>query len=212
MYAEHVPIIAAGMRDNHITFVRGALFAVLSARVPFQRVPELLADVDRNGSQAQSLFAWKWDAYAHLTEHGEQLWGSLCRSTDIADALWSVTRVPGVGIVKGAFILQLMGFDVACLDTRNIKREGRNPRAYRSDGEAGKATPAFRAKIDRYIADCGGRAQEYWDTWCNDLGQQYGTSGEDISRRHLTAIIPRRETQTRFILTAEPCPVISLVL
>lgn len=205
MYAEHVPIIAAGMRAMPATFKRGAMFAVLSARVPFRTVPEKMADLDRNGSQAISLFGWKFDAYAHLQEQGEQLWQNLRDETRIDAALYSITRVPGVGIVKGAFILQLMGFDVACLDTRNIKREGRNPLEYESRARD-KKHASYRAKIDRYVDDCGGRAQEYWDAWCEDLGAQYQTTGEDISWRHVSAIIPLAVTRKR--LTLISCPII----
>jgi hypothetical protein len=98
-------------------------------------------------------------------------------------------RVPGLGIVKAGFALQLMGYDVACLDTRNIKREGRNPRAFRSDGEARKAGPAFKKKIARYLSEVEGRAQEYWDAWCQDVASDIGITAAEVSGLHL-AIIP----------------------
>jgi hypothetical protein len=83
-----------------------------------------------------------------------------------------------------------MGFDVGCLDTRNIERLGLNPEAYASQGAAYKARPSFRRKIESYVAETGGRAEELWDGWCAYMAK--GVSADEISRRHL-AIIPKNK-------------------
>ena len=140
------------------------------------------------------LFGHKFDAWAWISDDGNaaRLWRNLLALENYADklacehAIACLLEVPGLGIVKAAFICQLMGFDVACLDARNIKREGRNPRAFRTDG---KAPHLLRAKVAAYVAETHGRAQEYWDAWCYDVAEAYGRTAQQISDLHL-AIIP----------------------
>jgi hypothetical protein len=191
MYAEHVPIIAAAMRQEHSVFCRGVMFAALSARVQFPRVPDQCKELQMRGADASCLWGWKFDAFAYLQDHKNELYGQVATALDPARALWDITRIPGMGIVKGAFVLQLLGHDVACLDVRSIIREGREPRAYRSDGEDRKRAPAFCRKIDRYLADVSGKAQHYWDTWCKDVAADYNSTPNRISELHLTSIVPR---------------------
>lgn len=167
MYLDHVPKIAAAMHACPDTFAAGIMFAVLSARVPFVRVPEMLLEIAEHG------------------KHAAALWRETCAAKDSETAIVILTRIPGMGIVKAGFVLQLLGHDVACLDTRNIQREDRDPRAYRSDGEKRKAMPAFKRKIARYVADVGGKAGAYWDAWCTEIGGIYDMSAEDVSALHL---------------------------
>lgn len=187
MYAQHVPLIAAYMRSSPRAFVRGAMFAVLSARMPFIRVPSQLERLEKVGEKSPDLFSWKLNAYRYIKRHAKQLLAD-CSQDDTRAALAAICKVPGMGLVKGGFVLQLMGHDVACLDTRNIQREERNPRAYRSDGAKHKTTKAFQRKLDRYLADVGGKAQHYWDVWCCYVGEQYKLTGHECSAIHLSII------------------------
>lgn len=192
MYRDHVPVIAKAMHLDIATFKRGVMFAALSARTPFNRVPSQCRELSRLGDKAQCLWSWKFDAYIYVETYGEILHRAVTTAKNTRNALYAITRVPGMGIVKGAFVLQLMGHDIACIDVRNIQRDGRQPRAYRSDGESKKSTPAFWRKIDRYILDTGGRAEHYWDVWCNEVGPDYGMTGEQCSALHLTTIVHKR--------------------
>lgn len=192
MYAIHVPTIAGAMRADYATFKRGVMFAILSARVQFPRVPAQCAELEKRKDKAACLWGWKADAYSYLNEHGRQIWRDVLAAPTSETALFVLTRIPGLGIVKGAFVLQMLGHDVACLDVRNIQREGRHPRAYRTDGLKGKAAPAFRRKIARYVQDTAGRASELWDVWCIEVAKDYGSTAMRISEVHLTSIVPRR--------------------
>lgn len=202
MYDQHVPVIAAGMRSDPEIFARGVTFVVLTIQQMIITVPESVADVDAKGDQSAFLFGHKADAFRYVQAHKVQLWQDVCNATDTADAIRALCKVPGLGIVKSAFVCQLMGFDVACLDTRNIQREGRNPNQYRSRGEAHKTTRAFGRKILDYVRDTGGRAREYWDIWCEDVADAYKRTAEDISRIHLDCIVPRGVS---FAPIAVPC-------
>lgn len=193
MYDTHVPVICAAMRADPDTFKRGLRFVVLTIRQMIVRVPDQVREVDQEGVYAASLFGSKRDAYRHIEAHGDALWAEVCAAENAPDAMLVISTIPGLGIVKSAFVCQMMGFDVACLDSRNIRREGLPERAYRSDGEARKRRPAFARKARRYAAETQGRARELWDTWCTEVGTTYGRTPEAISALHLDCVVPKNK-------------------
>jgi hypothetical protein len=184
MYLDHVPKIAAAMRADYECFERGVMFAVLSARVQFYRMPEQCAELEAKGADAFCLFAWKYRAYVELRETGRPIWERMCATADPVEALQAVTGLYGLGLVKGAFVCQLMGFDIACLDARNVKRESLDRRAWRTDGRK-----VSRKKCARYVEHTLGRARELWDTWCSEVGPDYGMTAEGCSKMHLDLIV-----------------------
>ena len=191
MYDSHVPIIAEAMRENFEAFRRGLAFVVCSIRQPIVTTPDQIAALFDGGETDESpLFGHKWDAWNFiLSPKCAELWKRVKAEYDPETVIWEVSRIPGIGIVKAGFVAQLMGLDVACLDSRNIKRDGRNPEQYRSRGGMQKDTAAFRRKVKAYVADTGGKAREYWDVWCTHVAQVYETTPEEISALHL-AILP----------------------
>ena len=188
MYSNHVPIINGAMRADFRTFKRGVMFAILSARVQFPRVPDQCEELAKEGAKAKCLWGHKFGAYQYIEEHGATLWHDVCNERDPEQALYILTRIPGLGIVKAAFVLQMLGHDIACLDVRNIIRDGRDPRAFRSDARE-KASPQWRKKIARYVAETRGKAEFYWDCWCEEVAKDYGSTAEHISRDHVNAIV-----------------------
>lgn len=211
MYREHVPIIAAGMRLRPEIMTRGIMFAVLSARQPFYRVPDQLAELERDGEAAAGLFSWKYDAWRYIQANEHELYHRLRLARTTRDALFEVTRIPGIGLVKGAFVLQLLGHDIACFDSQNMNREiGGHTREWDTRGQGSsnllrKSGPAFHRLMDRYLAKFGGHGELYWNAWCNDVGPKYGMSGEDCSRVHLCIVPPAtRKRVTPFGLDTIP--------
>lgn len=186
MYADHVPYIASAMQSGPDTFARGCMFAVLSIQQMFVTVPKALTDVDANEDRSRYLFGSKAGAYRYIMDNKVALHASVVDATTPGEAITRICVVPGLGIVKAGFIAQLMGHDIACLDTRNIKRDKRNPREYRADRKHGAA---WHRKVDRYVRDVGGCAREYWDAWCIDVSKTYGITPEAVSKLHLTCIV-----------------------
>lgn len=202
MYRDHVAIISAGMRADPDTFARGVTFAFLSIRTQFPRVAEQMRQVDAAGHKAQALWGYKRGAYDYLRKNKFSLWGAMLEARLPENALEIVSAVPGIGIVKAGFVAQMMGFDIGCLDTRNIQRLGLNPREWRSDGEPYKNTLAFKRKIARYVEYTYGRAEELWDDWCTDVAGVYKVTAEEISRDHLVIVPP----EVRRVIKIEPVP------
>lgn len=187
MYAEHCPAISNGMQSDPEIFKRGCVFVILSIRQIIDRVPGQMDEVDELRSQAPCLFGWKRSAYQHIQLNGARLQKTLNATQDPAGAIRALLEVPGLGIVKAAFVAQLFGFDIACIDSRNAEREGRKQRAFEYD----KSRPAG-ARLDRllalYLSATHGRAQEYWDAWCAFVGPGYGMTAEECSALHLVIL------------------------
>lgn len=187
MYAEHVPIISEYVKAEPDGFKWACTFAICSMRQKFTAIPGQLGDVVALGGQSDALFGFKRGAFYHVERHAASLLARVKAAPGNLERLLIICETPGIGLVKAAFVLQLMGYDMACLDSRNIKREGRNPRAYDTNGR--KETKAFAAKAARYVAEVEGRAEEYWDAWCIDVAGTYGLTPHEVSAMHL-AIVP----------------------
>lgn len=189
MYREHVAEISASMRGSVDGFKRGILFAVLSIRQPITAVPDQLEQLDAGDSSP--LFGHKRNAYLYLDENGAELWARVLAAPSDRAAMMALLDVPGLGIVKAGFVLQLLGYNVACLDTRNVKREKRNPRAFRTDG---KPAAKLGAKVTKYLRIVRGKAEFYWNVWCADVAEVYGQTAEEISALHLAAVHRKQYT------------------
>ena len=187
MYKAHVPYIASAMRQDADAFARGVTFALLSIQQMFVTVPKAMVDVEQNDTASRFLFGSKASAYHFLMEHKVGLHAACVAATSPAEVIATVATIPGMGIVKAAFVAQLMGHDVACLDTRNIQREKRNPREYRSRKDC--SPRKFAKDIERYVRDTGGKAREYWDTWCTDVAKTYGMTPLAVSKLHLDCVV-----------------------
>lgn len=185
MYDAHVPVISAYMREHPAGFVRGCLFAICSIQQPITGVPAQLDDIALLGSESRFLWGHKRKSYTYLLARGDIVWREVLDMQTMHGKISALLRVPGLGIVKSAFILQLMGYDIACLDTRNIKREGRNPRTYSTHGQK---PHKLRKKVARYIRDTGGKARQYWDDWCDDVANAYDLTPFAVSELHMSIV------------------------
>jgi hypothetical protein len=183
MYREHNPQIAAFMRESPENFRRGVMFAVLSIRQPITFVPEAMDDIETRGLSSRFLWGHKVAAFEYLETHAETLWHNILAAKTEAAAIEALLHVPGLGIVKAAFVCQLMGMDVACLDSRNVKREKRAPRAFRTDG---KPPHKLRAKVGRYLKETRGKSERYWNEWCKDVARVYNLTPHEVSALHLS--------------------------
>lgn len=197
MYLDHCTrTIAPAMRADLNVWRRGAMFAVCSIRQATTNVPGQLAALFDGTEDENPLFGHKFAAFEDIMGSlGADCWADMRSVYNVSRGnskasceyvIMRLLRIRGLGIVKAAFVAQLMGFNVACLDARNVAREGRNPRAYRTDG---KKPEQLGSKVRAYVGETFGRAEEYWDAWCRDVADAYDLSPQAVSELHL-AIVP----------------------
>lgn len=195
MYATEVPKIREGMVSDPETFARGIMFAVCSIRQSVERVPDMLRDIDRRGERSEALaMGMKLDAYLYLQDHATAVWRDVV-AMETRDALVRLLAVPSLGIVKSAFVLQFLGHNIGCMDTRNLRREGLDYRAFRVDGNGKAGRPPVSSKrIDKYFAIAGGRAEELWNRWCHEVAEDHwrensrNLTAQEVSDLHLEVI------------------------
>lgn len=194
MYARDVPEIKAYAEENADNFRDLLTFVLLSIRQPFRSLPTALRDVRRAGRDSVYLWGWKQEGYDYCREHSAELWAG-CRmatTSGVIDLLAS--EVPGFGIVKSAFVAQMLGHNVACFDARNLidlEWQGRPFREFKRKNGVCVVKPETRKRrIAEYVQmtqETGGAAH-WWDHWCNGIAPSLGTTGDEISRRHYRLI------------------------
>lgn len=197
MYRDHcLELIAPSMRADVAVFRRGAMFAVCSIRQATINVPDQIAVLFDGAEEENPLFGVKFASFEDIMGPlGADCWAELRAhkgNTKAACeyAIGRLLRVRGLGIVKAAFVAQLMGYDVACLDGRNVAREGRNPRAFETCKALKDKPHLIDALVRRYVSETFGKSEAYWDAWCYDVASIYGRSAQEISELH-AVIVPR---------------------
>lgn len=201
MYREDVARIAdyaqtaKGLADT-------VLFAVLSIRTQFLTMPRQMADVRSKRERSSHLWGWKGQSYRDIFEPGKAerlrdglntLPGPVATSDGTLGAMFLLYRsVTGLGMVKSAFVAQMLGYDVACFDARNLGVLGMSPddakRAWRLD-DVGDGTRIKR--MERYIKATRktGGPEFWWNTWCEGIAPSMGSTPEQVSRLHSKLII-----------------------
>ncbi len=141
----------------------------------------------------------KSDGLAYKKQNDAWLWGKInhikeSMGTDSVEACVAAIElflpVPNLGMVKAAFVAQCLGFNVACIDSHNLKRLGMNE----NQVKLGKVKPETRhKKITAYVEMTQEQGSEYWwDSWCeyvagNQANRQLDT-GDVVSRYHVECV------------------------
>lgn len=189
MYANDVPRISDWAHDRPENLRDLITFVLLTIRVPFGRVAPAMDDVRRQGADSAFLWGWKRPGYEYVRDNAEILFGDLFDADTVTAIDILATRVPGLGIVKGAFVAQMFGHNVACMDTRNLSDLGYSGRYARTDGRFDKLRPETRQrKIADYVSMtiASGGAEHWWDHWCTGIAPSLVTTPDKVSRMHWT--------------------------
>lgn len=171
--------------------------ALLSAQVPFENMPRIMAEVNAGNLQGiQNLTAVKRDGLTWIDSNQGHLHKKLTKwwihkpDFQAPQALLSVMNCPGLGMVKGGFVLQMTLGTGGCLDTHNLRRFGLKRTVTRS----GRWNSLSRWKWAlEYLALCErlGGAEALWDGWCRyvaDYNPGTWDCPEAVSSMHWRAI------------------------
>jgi hypothetical protein len=99
-------------------------------------------------------------------------------------------KVPGMGIPKVGFVMQITCGKGGCLDMHNIERYGLDPKVFvvprRVD--IAKQMQAIDDTINHYLSLCElcGGSEYLWDEWCRIVADRVSTfrGADDVSLRH----------------------------
>ena len=158
-------------RTNSILGVAG--FAIASIQAGLSTVVPSANKVTEKGLYAISM-THKRHGIKYIIENDDYLYPKSMHIADkygyndvegITEAILLFMKIPMVGMVKAGFICQMLGFDVACLDSHNLKRLGISEAQMKIDKNLSE--DAKRSRIQPYVELCQKEGAEFWwNTWC----------------------------------------------
>lgn len=142
------------------------------------------------------LWGWKREGYEYLVRERAVLYRTVkdLRAGRISERafLRQWLKVPGLGLPKAGFLMQLTCGKGGCLDMHNIERLGLDARVWQVPKRKNvwDQMRVIDETINRYLdlcRTCGG-SEVLWDEWCEHVASRVGTlkDGDDVSRRHYT--------------------------
>lgn len=180
-------------------------FAVATANCPFQQSVNTMgvlrtwgedittkeyADITQGEKSLMGcgMTANKLSAYQYLWYTRESIYVKYleCLETENGHLIfWNyiLDTLPGMGMVKAAFAVQMLFNELGCIDIHNARELGYDK------------APSGRSKKQRpvYLNIQSVRtSRQWWDMWCHMLAEKYPgqfKDGEQVSRLHAVAIM-----------------------
>lgn len=171
-------------------------FVLCTIQQPLQSVGNQMRDLRANGADSKYLFGSKRAGYAYALEHKHVLHAAIIKACEVNDAIGAVdvlSNIPGLGIVKAAFVAQICGLEASCLDGHNLKRLGLGEDAFKLAKTVKHETKL--AKIKHYLELCSqtGGARHWWNTWCEFVAGNRAnrslTNADMVSAYHVECLI-----------------------
>lgn len=195
------PVINAYMQKSEMHMQDGIMFVVLSIKTPFHTMSKQMQDYRKHGLSSKYVWGFKKQTLEYLLENRADLYKRLMAASrlDISKGtrdrmmMEMLTQVPGLGLVKAGFVMQMMFGRVGCIDVHNARRFRKvTPKDLTFSPTAKFATRL--QKIDNYIDICKGHrsTEKLWDQWCDLIADKHCNhfqSGWDVSKYHLEALM-----------------------
>ena len=169
-------------------------FVSRSIRNHFSRLSKITDEERSLGIQAPSLKQKiKRDAFEYIHANYKQLHKDIFDpDLSLAEKILSVSSIPGIGIVKAGFVLQLCIGKVGWLDTHNLRMFGFSDSAFKFSKTTTRNTALAKARL--YIETCEklGGSEFLWDNWCEFIAAKYPkhfTSADQVSQMHVDLIV-----------------------
>ena len=170
MYKRDNKKIAKFMLKNADNTVAGITFVLGTIQNALSNVGKFMDGVANEGADSIAM-TMKRNGYLYAVEHKHVLHQALkaaVKHNDPVGAIDVLTNVPNLGIVKAAFVAQLVGLDVACLDSHNLDRLGLDRAALRFAKTVKPETK--RKKIQDYVhlTQVTGGSEHWWPPAATD--------------------------------------------
>jgi hypothetical protein len=201
MFHNHQKQIETFAQSSADNFARVLTFVILTIRMPLYRVVDDMQEVDKLGSEATCLWGFKREAYDYVQANKDRIYAEAMELNAIADPFEAERQliaffaaIPGFGLAKGGFVVQLCFGLGGCLDTHNVIRFGLREQDIKASRFKGAKTWKTKYQLlDVYqdlLKACGGCAK-LWDSWCEYVANnQPGTyqNAFHVSQLHCEAI------------------------
>ena len=199
MYQRDVEEIKSHVANDPQGLVDVVEFVLCTIQAGLSTVKAQRLDIQTYGLRSKFLWGQKAEGLAYTRANKEYLWGKVHEIAEqgfdnveaCADAVELFMRIPNLGMVKASFVAQCLGFNVACIDSHNLKRLGLPPTYFAINKKAKPETN--RKKVKAYVEFCQIEGSAYWwDTWCEYVaGNQANRSldsADVVSRYHVECV------------------------
>ena len=171
--------------NQHLENVPGVLRIMDEGSSSKQLSPNTRRGMDALASEAQALYDDMCE-WAHIVRNAT----AQDRAFAAEQTIFRMVQLPGLGIVKSAFYVQLVLGITGCLDRWNLRRAGLDERLFM---RVPASATALRARIATYVATCEalGGSETLWDAWSTTLSVERPKrwpDAESVSQFHVTCI------------------------
>lgn len=205
MFKTHAAAIAAYARRNPESMSHVLFFAVATANCPFMQSVNTMRllkgwgddlpfvvyseiTMEQKSAAGCGLTASKLSAYLYLHANRDDIFHKYNECLNLPNGhllFWEyiLDCLPGMGMVKAAFAVQMLFNKLGCIDIHNARELGYDKAP---SGRARKNRPTY-LEIQAVKT-----SEQWWDDWCNMLAEKYPaqfTSGEHVSELHQWAIV-----------------------
>ena len=175
-------------------------FTLCTIQAGLSTVKQQREDIALDGYKSKFLWGKKAEGLEYAANRQEFLWGKLMhirqRGTEdvdaITDGIMLLMKVPNLGMVKASFVMQMLGFNVACIDSHNLTRLGLSASAVKV-GDKLKTETKYK-KVREYVIMTQLEGSEYWwNTWCDYVAGNRANklldTGDVVSKYHVDCVI-----------------------
>ncbi len=202
MFETHQKEIGRFARDNADNMFRVVVFVHATIQQQLNIIPEIMEDIDVEGLASIHLWGYKRAAYEWFDDNKDQVYQTAMAiydgHADPADCEHELLKyfatLPGLGLVKGGFVIQLCFGLSGCIDRHNIARFGIPKRQFDASRFNAARMQSTRNRIVRQYHEVvakGGGTQALWDGWCAYVAEKQSAVHESawaVSRLHCEAI------------------------
>jgi len=205
-FKEVNPVINAYMQKSPIHMMDGIMFVQLTIQRPFAQMFNDMQDYRKYGLASRHVWGNKKTCMEWLLENREQLYRDLMiwwesdssKADKDREMMRILVDVPGLGLAKAGFVMQMMFGRVGCIDVHNLRRFYKVKPQDIAFAKSATDKTKYK-KIENYVNICKGNrsTEKLWDSWCEQLvdkkcNKRAFSSGFEVSLFHLEALVGKR--------------------
>ncbi|WFG40869.1 hypothetical protein ParaKuw1_00036 [Paracoccus phage ParKuw1] len=173
-------------------------FVYLTIQQSITTCEDMMRDVDRQGVESRHLWGFKIGAYEWLHEHKQEVYdmarllhdGYADPAVAEIETLKFFASLPGLGLVKGGFVNQLIFGQTGCMDTHNSVIFEIDPYRFKASRYKSASMKRKAIMVMDYANICWdqGGPEFLWDNWCSYVAERNGYTADAISAMHCKAL------------------------
>jgi len=200
MFDTHQKAIGEFARANPANMAKVYTFVIATIQQSIETVPDMTKDMVLLGSASPYAWGFKADAMDFIRDNADMVFhASMAINANHAnpqdaehELLKFFADLPGLGLAKGGFMVQLCYGLSGCLDSHNLARFNISANDFKASRFKKAKSPALRSDIvQAYHIAChnAGGTRSLWDSWCEYVaGLRDDLTGYQVSALHCRAL------------------------